>query len=123
MTITLAEQNPHVTFARQLAHEAGPVVLINTFSVAPDDVERLLAAWTADAAFMQDQPGFISTQLHRGIAGSTTFTNVAEWDSARSLQAAFQSAGFQERLASYPESAVATPHLFVKVAVPGISGA
>ncbi|MDQ3695521.1 MAG: antibiotic biosynthesis monooxygenase [Chloroflexota bacterium] len=123
MTIKLTELDSRVTFGEQLERETGPVVLINTFTVDPDEEGRLLAAWTDDAAFMQDQPGFISTRLHRGIAGSSAFVNVAEWDSAQSLRAAFFSPGFQDLIGRYPDSAVATPHLFVKVAVPGIRAA
>jgi heme-degrading monooxygenase HmoA len=69
---------------------------------------------------MKRQPGFISTQLHRGTAGSSTFVNVAEWESASALGEAFRSPEFQSRLARYPGSAVASPHVFRKVAVPGI---
>ena len=29
---------------------------------------------------MKQQPGFISTQLHRGTVGSTTYVNVAVWN-------------------------------------------
>ncbi len=71
MAITLAELDDRVTYVQQLQEETGPVVLINTFTVAPEDAERLLAVWAEDAAFMKHQPGFIATQLHRGIAGST----------------------------------------------------
>lgn len=35
----------------------------------------LLQAWENDANWMKQQPGYISTQLHRGIAGSTVFLN------------------------------------------------
>jgi heme-degrading monooxygenase HmoA len=70
----------HTTYMQQLQQDAGPVVLINQFNVAPDDVEHFLDVWADDAAFMKVQPGFISTQLHRGIAGSTTFVNVAVWE-------------------------------------------
>ena len=69
---------------------------------------------------MKQQPGFISTQLHRGIAGSTTFVNVAVWESAAALRTAFSSPEFQAHVAHYPDSAVTQPHLFQKVAVPGI---
>ena len=120
MPITLAEMDPHVTFAEQLQQETGPVVLINTFTVAPEDADRLLAVWGEDAAFMKQQPGFISTQLHRGIAGSSTFVNVAVWESAQALRAAFFSPEFQAHVGRYPDSAVTQPHLFEKVAVPGI---
>jgi heme-degrading monooxygenase HmoA len=116
----LRELDERVTYMQQLGEETGPVVLINVFNVAPEDAERLLEVWADDAAFMKRQPGYISSQLHRGTAGSTTFVNVAEWESARALGAAFRSAEFQQRLAEYPDSVVASPHLFEKVAVPGI---
>jgi len=108
------------TYRQQLGADDGPVVLINEFNVAPEDVEQFLEVWADDAAFMKQQPGFISTQLHRGTAGSCTFMNVAVWESSRALGAAFGSPDFQERAARYPESAVAAPHVFRKVAVPGI---
>ena|SRR5215471_12557205 len=120
MAAQFAEMDDHVTFLQQLHQDTGPVVLINKFTVAPNDVDRLLQAWADDAAFMKQQPGFISTQLHRGIAGSTTFVNMAVWESAAALGRAFRSPEFQARAGNYPDSAVAAPHLFEKVAVSGI---
>ena len=120
MPAQFAEMDDHVTFLQQLHQDTGPVVLINKFNVAPNDVDRLLQAWADDAAFMKQQPGFISTQLHRGIAGSTTFVNMAVWESAAALGRAFRSPEFQARAGNYPDSAVAAPHLFEKVAVSGI---
>jgi heme-degrading monooxygenase HmoA len=105
---------------QQLREDTGPIVLINEFNVAPGDVERFLEVWADDAAFMKQQPGFISTQLHRGTAGSCTFINVAVWESSTALGKAFGSPEFQQRAAHYPDSAVAAPHVFEKVAVPGI---
>jgi hypothetical protein len=46
--------------------------------------------------------------------------NVAVWESSQALGEAFRSPEFQQRAARYPESAVAAPHVFQKVAVPGI---
>ena len=120
MPVKLAEMDDRVTFAEQLQQETGPVVLINTFNVAPEDADRLLTVWAEDAAFMKRQPGFILTQLHRGIAGSATFVNVAVWESAQALRAAFFSPEFQAHVGRYPEGTVTRPHLFEKVAVPGI---
>ena len=120
MPITLAEMDERVSFREQLQQETGPVVLINTFTVPPEDADRLLAVWAEDAAFMKRQPVFISTQLHRGIAGSSTFVNVALWESAAALGVAFSSPEFQAHVAHYPDSAVTHPHLFQKIAVPGI---
>ncbi len=65
------------------------------------------------------QPGFVSAQLHRGIAGSGTFVNVAEWESAHSLGDAFRSPEFQAHVARYPDSTVASPHVFTKVTIAG----
>jgi quinol monooxygenase YgiN len=110
----------HTTYRQQLQEDDGPVVLINQFSLAPEDAGRFLDAWADDAAFMKQQPGFISTQLHQGTAGSATFINIAVWESARALGRAFGSPEFQARAARYPDSTVAAPHVFKRVAVPGI---
>jgi quinol monooxygenase YgiN len=84
-TVRLREMDERTTYMQQLQEDTGPVVLINQFNVAPEEVERFLEVWADDAAFMKRQPGFISTQLHRGTAGSTTFMNVAVWESSRAL--------------------------------------
>jgi quinol monooxygenase YgiN len=91
MAVQLQEMDERVTFGEQLQQDTGPIVLINRFNVAPEDTESLMQAWAEDAAFMKQQPGYISTQLHRGIAGSTTFINIAIWESAQSLALAFGS--------------------------------
>ena len=114
------ELNDTVGLGDQMqSDEDGPVVLINVFTVDPADADALLAAWSRDADFMRAQPGYISTQLHRGIARSGTFVNYAVWESVESFRAAFTNPEFQKRIADYPESAVASPHLFKKLAVPG----
>jgi quinol monooxygenase YgiN len=69
---------------------------------------------------MKRQPGFISTQLHRGIASSGAFVNIAVWESASALASAVRSPELQAFAARYPDGAIARPHLFQKIAVPGI---
>jgi heme-degrading monooxygenase HmoA len=118
--LRLDEMDERVTLREQMATRAGPVVLINTFTVAPEEADQLLEAWAADAAFMKAQPGFISTQLHRGIGKSSVFLNYAIWESADAFARAFARPEFRSSLAKYPPSTVASPHLFSKVAVPGI---
>ena len=114
------ELNDRVSLSEQLAtEEAGPVVLMNVFSVDPGEEDALVAAWKHDADFMKAQPGYISTQLHKGLAGSSTFINTAVWESAADFRAAFTNPEFQSRIAAYPSSAIARPHLFKKLAVPG----
>ena len=118
------EMDSTVTLADQLGDaggdHGGAVILVNTFVVPSHDADRLLAAWSADAAIMKRQPGFISTQLHRGIAGSGAFLNYAVWESVGAFRAAFSNPEFQARLADYPASATVSPHLFRPLAVPGI---
>ena len=105
---------------RQLAIDASPVVLVNVFTLDQADEQALLKAWEHDAQFMKQQPGFISTQLHRAIGESPAYLNYAVWESTAAFRAAFTNPEFLQRLSAYPSSAVATPHLFRKVAVPGI---
>lgn len=118
--VAFRELDDQVPFGQQLGEEVGPVVFFNTFHVAPEDVDDFLAVWKDDGEIMKRRPGYISTQLYRGIAGSTTFINVAVWESVEAMRDGVSSPEFQASLARYPQSAVASPHLFTKVAVPGI---
>ena len=112
--------DPAFPIDRQLAVDATAVVLVNLFMLDTADEPRFLEAWRNDAAFMKRQPGFISTQLHRAIGDSSTYLNYAVWESTGHFRAAFTHPEFKASLAAYPSSGVATPHLFQKVAVPGI---
>jgi heme-degrading monooxygenase HmoA len=88
--------------------------------VAPEDIDQLLQAWAADAALMKSKPGFTSAQLHRGVAGSSVFLHTAVWEFVEAFRDAFGDPAFRATFARYPESTVASPHLFQKIAVPGI---
>lgn len=115
------EIGDQVTYTEQIQRDDdAAVVLVNIFTMASADVDRFRAVWAEDAAYMKQQPGFISAQLHRGTAGSGTFISVATWESSAALGAAFRSPQFQEAVERYPDSVVAMPHVFTKVAVPGI---
>ncbi len=67
----LEELDATVTLGQQLQTEEGPVVLVNIFTIDPADEEALLEAWAHDADFMKKQSGYISTQMQKGIAGSS----------------------------------------------------
>lgn len=116
------EEMDRVVSIRDQIRDASPepVVLANVFTVAPEDVDALLEAWKDDANYFKAQPGLISTQLHRGIAGSCTFLNYAIWESVAAFRAAFGNPVFQSKLAAYPDSATGSPHLFRKMAVEGL---
>lgn len=117
----MVEMDENVTLAAQLEEEGRrPVILINKFIVQPEDADNLLKAWAADAAYLKQKPGFISAQLHRGIGGSCVFFNYAVWESVEHFKQATSDPAFRSTLTRYPDSTVASPHLFRKVAVPGI---
>jgi heme-degrading monooxygenase HmoA len=112
--------DPAFPIDRQIAIEASPVVLVNLFTLDQADEQAFLKAWQDDAAFMKRQTGFISTQLHRAIGESPTYLNYAVWESTADFRAAFTHPEFRAKLSTYPSSAVASPHLFQKVAITGI---
>ena len=120
MALAIRPMDPAFPIDHQLTVDASPVVLVNVFTVDKADEQALLKSWEHDAQFMKQQRGFISTQLHRAIGQSPTYLNYAVWESTAAFRAAFTNPEFSKRLSAYPSSAVATPHLFQRVAVPGI---
>ena len=109
--------DPNFPITHQLAVTVSPVVLVNVFTVDAADVDALLKAWENDALWMKQQPGFISTQLHRAIGDSYVFMNYAVWESVGHFRQAFTHPDFQGAIAAYPASSVASPHLFQKMTV------
>ena len=118
--LKLIEMDDSVTLQQQIMTEVGPVILINQFKVKPEEADQLIEAWERDAALLKQQPGYISAQLHRGIAGSGVFINVAIWQSVADFRQAFSQPKFRRSLDAYPPSTIASPHLFQKIAVPNI---
>ncbi|HTY79775.1 MAG TPA: antibiotic biosynthesis monooxygenase family protein [Candidatus Bathyarchaeia archaeon] len=112
--------DPGFPIDRQLAVDAAPVVLVNVFTLDKGDEQAFLETWQHDAQFMKQQPGFISAQLHRALGDNPTYLNYAVWESTAHFRAAFTHPEFLKELSTYPSSATASPHLFKKVAVPGI---
>jgi heme-degrading monooxygenase HmoA len=112
--------DPAFPIQRQIEIDAAPVVLVNVFTVDKDDEPAFLKVWQDDSDFMKRQSGFISTQLHRAVGENPTYLNYAVWETSAHFRAAFAHPQFRAKLSAYPPSAVATPHLFQKVAVTGI---
>lgn len=67
-----------------------PVTLINAFTVPPEESERFLDRWKDNARIMAGQPGFVRARMYRSVMDDAElgFVNVAEWDSAKALEAA-----------------------------------
>lgn len=117
----LVEMDEQVSVFAQMEEDVGPVILINKFSVDPREFDQFLRGWAIEANKFREQPGFISTQLHKGIGGSGTFINYAVWESAAHFKKAVNNVmNPNDRMSAYPASTVASPHLFKKVVVPGI---
>jgi len=112
--------DPAFPIERQITIDASAVVLVNVFTLDRADEETFLRVWQDDARFMKQQLGFISTQLHRAIGDSPAYLNYAVWETNADFRAAFTHPEFRAKISAYPSSAVASPHLFQKVAVPGI---
>ena len=120
------EMDRKITFKDQIEEKIdGQVILINKFNVKPDKVEQFLKDWAEDASRFKQHPGFISTQLHKGIGKSSVFINYAVWESIEQYKEAINKLVFssetQSGLLKYDDdSLVISPHLFKKVAVTGI---
>jgi quinol monooxygenase YgiN len=120
------EMDEIVKFKDQIEEKMiGSVTLINKFNVKPTKVEQFLMDWAEDATNFKQQPGFISTQLHKGIGKSSVFINYAVWESIEHYKKAINKLLFssqsQSLLLKYGDkSLVISPHLFTKIAVPGI---
>lgn len=72
------------------SHHDGEVVLIGTYAFATTEAqERFLKNFSGHADFMRNKPGFISAQLHRGIAGAKVLIIYATWASPAAFHAAF----------------------------------
>jgi heme-degrading monooxygenase HmoA len=118
--VKIVEMDESVTLKSQLEEDVGPVILLNKFTVQPEDVDQFLKVFADTTKMFKQQPGFISAQLHRGIGGSSTFFNYVVWESAEHFKQAFSKQEFRSSMADVLPNAVMSPHLFKKVAVPGI---
>ncbi|WP_262694435.1 antibiotic biosynthesis monooxygenase family protein [Kordiimonas aquimaris] len=115
--VNMKPLDPTFPIQQQLGVETGPVILVNMFTVDPDEQSALIDAWRSDALWMKKQPGYISTQLHKAVGESSVYFNYAVWESVADFRTAFSNPEFQDALSHYPSSAVTSPHLFEKIAV------
>jgi heme-degrading monooxygenase HmoA len=85
----------NVSFDKQIVNNVAPVVLLSTFLVKHEHVEEFLAGFRNQFAIMRKQPGLISAQLHRGIAGSSLLMNYVIRESTDAFKHGFKSPEFQ----------------------------
>jgi heme-degrading monooxygenase HmoA len=112
--------DPETSFEDQLAADTGPVVVVTTFLVPEGRMDEVVRNWQRDGDVMKGAPGYISAQLHRGVGASNLLMNVAVWESTAALAAAFADPAFQGEGRRYPAGVRVLPHVYRKVAVPGV---
>ena len=118
--VKVVEMDEQVPLSKQLEKDVGPVILINTFTMNSEDADQFLATWTSAAEISKKFPGVISMQLHRGIAGSSAFVAYLVFESIETIKQLYNNADFRSSISKYPAGTVVYPHIFKKVAVPGI---
>jgi heme-degrading monooxygenase HmoA len=93
---------------------------VNRFNLRPEDIDQFLKVFATITEMFKRQAGFISALLHRGIGGNSTFFNYVVWESAEHFKQAFNRSELRSNMAELLPNTAMSPHLFKKVAVPGI---
>jgi heme-degrading monooxygenase HmoA len=96
-----------------IAKDNDVVTLINVFTVAPEDQQRLVDVLVdASQAVMRKQPGFVSANIHRSLDG-TRVTNYAQWRSREAFEAMLQNQEAAEHMGEATKIAERfEPHLY-----------
>jgi quinol monooxygenase YgiN len=95
----------------------GPVILIGTYTCAPEHKDEMMESWIKRGQMMREQPGLVSVQLHRAIGDANVLVNVAVWESLDALRAARKKAA-EDPLIS--DNILSRAILVEKIAVPGV---
>jgi heme-degrading monooxygenase HmoA len=128
--IKFVEMDKIVTINDQIKEEQGnkngdSVILINKFDVSPDKIEQFLKDWAETSSLFEQQPGFITTELYKGIGKSSVYISYQVWksidDFKKGSSSVLNSDDVNSRLAKYNDSLVISSHLFRKAVVPGIN--
>jgi heme oxygenase (mycobilin-producing) len=93
------------------------VVLINVFEVPATQEAEVMQTWIKSKEFLEKQPGYISTRLHKNIDpnGKFRFINVAEWASPQQFQGATKAMN-ESAVPKMPDGVRFSPGLFKVVA-------
>ena len=128
--IKFVEMDKNVTINDQIKEEQGnkngdSVILINKFDISPDKIEQFLKDWAETSSLFEQQPGFITTELYKGIGKSSVYVSYQVWksidDFKKGSSSVLNSDDVNSRLAKYNDSLVISSHLFRKAVVPRIN--
>ncbi len=80
------------------------MILINAFEVPPDRDDDFIRGWEAAREYLQGQPGYVDTALHRAISPDADFrfVNVARWSSPLMFARALDRPEFQRAAGAMP---------------------
>ncbi|MDR0358492.1 MAG: antibiotic biosynthesis monooxygenase [bacterium] len=96
----------------RIAIDQDVVTLVNVFSVAPENQEKLLDMLIeATQQTMRHLPGFVSANFHRSLDG-TKVINYAQWRTQEDFEAMLANPKAREHMAPITELASAEPHLY-----------
>jgi len=96
-----------------IAKDNDVVTLINVFTVAPEDQQRLVDVLIdATQRVMRNQSGFVSANIHKSLDG-TRVTNYAQWRSREAFEAMLQNQVATEHMGKAARIAEKfEPHLY-----------
>src|SRR5215217_5569418 len=96
-----------------IAKDKDVVTLINVFTVAPEDQQRLVDVLVdATETVMRKQQGFVSANIHRSLDG-TRVTNYAQWRSREAFEAMLRNPEAAEHMGEAARIAERfEPHLY-----------
>ena len=128
--IKFVEMDKIVTINDQIKEEqenknGDSVILINKFDVSPDKIEQFLKDWAETSSLFEQQPGFITTELYKGIGKSSVFVSYQVWksidDFKKGSSSVLNSDDVNSRFDKYNDNLVISSHLFRKAVAPGIN--
>ena len=81
------------------------VTLENRFEVNPEQLQAFLERWNAIGQYMNQQPGFMSAELHKDILSHSRWTMVEQWNSLENYKKAVSLPQFQALIQDFPADA------------------
>jgi len=96
-----------------IAKDKDVVTLINVFTVAPEDQQRLVDVLVeATKAVMRNKEGFVSANIHKSLDG-TRVANYAQWRSKEAFEAMLRDQEAAEHMGEAARIAESfEPHLY-----------
>ena len=81
------------------------VTLENRFEVNPEQLQAFLERWNAIGQYMNQQPGFMSAELHKDILSHSRWTMVEQWNSLENYKKAVALPQFKALIQDFPADA------------------